>query len=356
MATKILDVKEYPQIDIGKFMRRYLEQHSPKYKFESRTKERAIAWQEKARAELIDVLGFNDIPECEFSPEIIEEVDRGDFLRQKLLIQSAPDKFLPLYLLKPKSMQGRLPVVLAFHGHGYGAKDIVGLWEDGRERYTPSGYQKDFAIELVRKGFLVAVPEMAGFGEHIPDQSDVDTRFVNKSSPCHFLSTWSMMLGGSAVGFRIFEAKRLLDYLAQLPEVDSSRIGAMGISGGGMHTFFLACVDFRIQTVVISGYFCSWFSSILAMNHCICNFVPGILKLGDLPDLAGLLAPRDVLIEAGTYDKIFPIESVRNAFERLKEIYSLWNASDRVELDEFEGRHQISGRRAYTFLQERLLK
>ncbi len=246
-------------------------------------------------------------------------------------------------------------MILAFHGHGYGVKDIVGLWEDGQERFTPAGYHKDFAIELVKSGFIVAAPEIAAFGEHIPDQSDVDTRFVGQSAPCHFLSTWAMMLGGSAIGFRVFEAKRLLDYLITLPEIDAQRIGAMGISGGGMHTFFSTCVDTRIKSAVISGYFCSWFDSILAMNHCLCNFVPGILKLGDLTDLAGLLAPRPILIEAGTYDKIFPIESVRQAFDKLKEIYHLWNAENKTELDEFEGRHQISGQRAYKFLQENLI-
>ncbi len=350
----MLDVKEYPQIDIARFMKRYFEQHPPAYRFEAKTAGQAENWQKQARAELNNILGFQDIPPVEPAAEIVEEVDRTDFLRKKLLVQTAPDKFLPFYLLIPKNITDKAPLVLAFHGHGYGVKDIVGLWEDGQERYTPSGYHKDFAIELVRSGFIVAAPEIAGFGDHIPDQSDVDTRFVGKSAPCHFLSTWSMMLGGSAVGFKVFEAKRLLDYLTTLPQIDSERIGAMGISGGGTHTFFSTCADTRIKAAVISGYFCSWFKSILAMNHCICNFVPGILKLGDLPDLAGLLAPRPILIEAGTYDKIFPIEAVREALGKLKEIYKLWNAEDKVELDEFEGRHQISGNRAYKFLREYL--
>ncbi len=354
MVTKMLELKEYPQIDMKRFMKRYFEEHPPEYQFKAKTSDEAISWQKAARAELNNILGFQDIPKVDSDAQIIEEVDRGGFTRKKFLVQTAPGKYLPFYLLIPKNISGRTPLVLAFHGHGYGAKDIVGLWEDGQERYTPDGYQKDFAIELVNSGFIVAVPEIAGFGEHVPDQSNVDTRFVGQSAPCHFLSTWTMMLGGSAAGFRVFEAKRLLDYLTTLHEVDSERIGAMGISGGGMHTFFTTCVDTRIKSAVISGYFCSWFDSILAMNHCICNFVPGLLKLGDLTDLAGLLAPRPILVEAGSYDKIFPIEEVRRAMDKSVEIYRLWNAQDKIELDEFEGRHQISGRRAYKFLQEYL--
>ncbi len=354
MSTKVLNVKEYPQIDIGRFLRKYYEQHPPRYRFDAKNLDEAKIWQEKARAELNKTLGFQDILQIDFDPQTIEEVDRKDFIRKKLLIQTFEGKYLPFYLLIPKKLNDKTPLVLAFHGHGYGVKDIVGLWEDGEERYTPDGYHKDFAIELVKSGFIVAAPEIAAFGEHIPDQSGVDERFVGKSAPCHFLSTWSMMLGGSAIGFRVAEAKRLLDYLITLPEIDASRIGAMGISGGGMHTFFSSCVDDRIKAIVISGYFCSWFSSILAMNHCICNFVAGILRIGDLLDLAALLAPRPTLIEAGTYDKIFPIEAVRDAFAKLKQIYKLWDAEDKVELDEFEGRHQISGKRAYKFLQEHL--
>jgi predicted esterase len=163
-----------------------------------------------------------------------------------------------------------------------------------------------------------------------------------------------MMMGGTLLGLRVLEARRLVDFLAGQPQVDIQRLGAMGISGGGMHTFFSTCLDRRIKACVISGYFCSWFDSILAMNHCICNFVPEILKLGDLPDLAGLLAPRPTLIEAGTKDEIFPIQAVKRDTEKLRDLYKLWNAADKVEIDEFEGRHQISGRRAYQFLKQYL--
>jgi cephalosporin-C deacetylase-like acetyl esterase len=84
----------------------------------------------------------------------------------------------------------------------------------------------------------------------------------------------ALHLGGSAAGLRVREALRLVDYLAARPDADISRLGAMGLSGGGMHTLFSACVDERIQACVISGYFSTFRDSILAMEHCPCNFVP----------------------------------------------------------------------------------
>lgn len=71
-------------------------------------------------------------------------------------------------------------------------------------------------------------------------------------------------------------------------------------------------------------------------------------------DLVGLIAPRPLLIEAGSYDPIFPIRSVKKSVDRARGIYRLFKAQERLETDYFEGRHQISGKRAYDFLMESL--
>jgi len=350
MSTKLLNSKDDPRIDPVGYLRKYYAAHPPVCRFVAKTLAETKKWQKKTAHLLSQALGFQDEPAAAPSVEVVEEVDRTDHIRRKITIQTMPGKRMPVYLLFPKNApKGKQPAVVAFHGHGYGVKDIVGLWETGEERFTPDGYHKDFALELVRAGFIVAAPEIMAFGEHIPQQAQTGGLYA---APCHFLSTWAMMLGGSLIGLRVLEAKRLIDYLQTLKEIDAARIGAMGISGGGMHTFYSTCLDPRIKACVISGYFCSWFDSILAMNHCICNFLPNVLKIGDLPDLAGLLAPRPVLIEAGTKDDIFPIQATRRDVGKLRDIYRLWNARDKVELDEFEGRHQISGRRAYEFLKQ----
>jgi len=355
MSTKILSVKNHPELDPVAFLKRRYAGQKPSCVFAARRPADAKAWQRKTAKHLSQTLGFQDLPKVPAKPELIEEVDRKDHIRRKFTIQTLPGNRMPVYILIPKNIKGKTPAVIAFHGHGYGVKDIIGLWEDGRERYTPDGYHKDFALELVRDGFIVAAPEIMAFGEHVPDQSNVDPLFgQGEAAPCHLVATWAMMLGGTLLGLRVLEARRVVDFLGTVKNIDMNRLGAMGISGGGMHTFFSTCLDPRIKACVISGYFCSWFDSILSMHHCICNFVPGILNLGDLPDLAGLLAPRPVLIEAGARDGIFPIDAVRRDVKKLRSIYRLWNAADRVELDEFEGRHQISGARAYQFLKENL--
>jgi hypothetical protein len=138
--------------------------------------------------------------------------------------------------------------------------------------------------------------------------------------------------------------------------VDMSRLGAMGISGGGTTTFFSTCLDERIRACVISGYYSTFRDSVLAMSHCACNFIPGLYRFGEMYDLVGLVAPRPVLVEAGTHDPIFPIAAVQASVRMARErVYRVWKAEKRFETDIFEGRHRISGWRAYNFLKETLM-
>jgi dienelactone hydrolase len=328
-----------------------------RYPFTATTRAEAEAWQIACRAAVAQTVGFLDDPVVLPEPQEVEEIDRGDFVRRKVIIRTAEHARMPVYLLVPKGATGPLPVVIAYAGHGYGVKDIVGLWEDGSERLEPDGYHKDFGIALCRRGFLVAAPEIACFGERQTDYSHLD-HVLGEPQPttCHNAATYAFMLGKSMVGMRVRDGMRLIDYLGTLPEANTGRMGAMGISGGGMLTFFHTMLDTRIRACVVSGYYSSFRDSILAMNHCTCNFVPGLLNIGEMQDLVGLILPRPILVEAGTRDPIFPITTVRASVDRARHISEVLGGDPNtdVELDEFEGRHSISGRRAYDFLWQHL--
>ena len=327
-------------------------QTKPACRFTATTPSQALTWQRRTRQALRRTLGIDDLRPVPLRPRLLERKDRGEFIREKWLLRSTPASDALLYILKPSGATGRLPCMLALHGHGYGAKDIVGLWEDGGERYTAQYYHYDFAAELARRGFLVAAPEISCFGER---QSDYSKLEPGQSAPstCHNASTYAMMLGRSIIGLRIWDAIRVVDYLSTRRDADTSRLGAMGLSGGGTHAFFSACIDQRIRATVISGYFCNWRHSILAMQHCTCNFVPGLLQLGQLSDLAGLIAPRPLLVENGDHDPIFPIQHVRRTVHAANRAWQVLQGPP-IETDYFEGGHQIHGNKAYPFLQRQL--
>jgi hypothetical protein len=354
MASKVISPQDLPALQPAFGLWQLYDPKSAPYRFQASTLAEAEDWQHKTRPAFLRALGFGQLPECPLSPQLIEEVDRGDYIRQKILIHPWAHALMPVYILIPKTGQAPFAPVLALHGHGYGVKDIVGLWEDGEERAAPDGVHQDFGVALVRRGFLVAAPEISCFGERQTDFSDLDPAFGQGiPTTCQHTAMLALHLGGSAAGLRVREALRLVDYLASRPDADISRLGAMGLSGGGMHTLFSACVDERIQACVISGYFSTFRDSILAMEHCPCNFVPGMHQFGEMYDLAGLVAPRPMLIESGSRDPIFPVAAVRFSTGKTRRIYDVFGAEGPA-VDFFEGRHQISGRLAYDFLSAHL--
>ncbi len=321
--------------------------------FVASTASAARSWQKKTRKALGDCLGFLDQPAVDPKPRTVESVDRGSYVRHKIILRTTPYSELPLYLLIPKARKSKpRPTILALNGHGYGVKEIVGLWEDGSERLAPDGYQGDFACAFAEQGFIVAAPEISAFGER---QHQYQNSHLWRLTPtCHGGNTYAIMLGKSIAGLRVLDNMRVLDYLQTRKEVDANNIAAMGISGGGMNAFFTAAMDDRIKASVISGYFCDWRKSILDIFHCTCNFVPGLLNLGELSDVAALLAPRPLLVQNGIKDDIFPIEGVKQTVQKAKRAWKLFGTEVNFKTDYFEGRHCINLEPAHRFLQQQL--
>jgi dienelactone hydrolase len=143
---------------------------------------------------------------------------------------------------------------------------------------------------------------------------------------------------------------RLIDYIRTRPEPLADTLGCVGLSGGGMVTLFTTALDQRITCAVVSGYFNTFRDSIMAVRHCLCNFVPGMARVTEMVDIAGLVAPRPLLIETGTQDPIFPTAATQQAYQELQKIYALWDAVPNLDIDVFEGEHAWSGAKAYDWL------
>jgi len=240
-----------------------------------------------------------------------------------------------------------LPAVVALSGHDYGCNAVAGLNKDGKKMLLKN-YQKEFGVELVKRGNAVIVPELLAFGEA---KLKKDEKLPFRMSSCYPVTMALQLSGVSTAGMRVYQALRCLDILETLDCVDKDKLGVMGISGGGLVALFAAVLDARIKSTVISGYVCTFSDSILAMHHCSDNYVPGLLGVGELYDIAACLAPRKMLIESGSNDRIFPRRGVKAAVEKIRIVYSLMGVPENLETDYFEGRHEVSGKKAFAFFQ-----
>ena len=133
---------------------------------------------------------------------------------------------------------------------------------------------------------------------------------------------------------------KTLDFAEEVFAVHT--FGAYGISGGGQVCSYTGILDERIETVMLAGYPNLYKYSILAMDHCICNYVPGQLAEGESHEVTALAAPKKLLTINGKKDPIFPLQGSLEAFAYLDGIYEKLGVPEQYTHVLFDGGHENS--------------
>ncbi|KYG34374.1 dienelactone hydrolase family protein [Alkalihalobacillus trypoxylicola] len=282
------------------------------------------------------------------SVELVETTQIDDFIREKVLLHSSCDLLIPMYILTPIEKESLYPAVLAMHGHGYGHKEAVGLTKEGKEEKEPYGIHQRFAVQLVKQGFKVFVPEILGFGERILTR-DKEAGNINS---CNALAKSLLMGGRTLAGMRVEEALEIYHYIKKQEDVDGQRTGVIGFSGGALISNYTSILEPSIKATVLTGFTNTFSKSILAMHHCIDNYIPGLLKVAELPQLISLIAPRNLFVEAGTHDRIFPKDGVQEAIKFISKEYQSQNKETHFQYHLFNGAHEINGEKAFPWLKQ----
>lgn len=315
-------------------------------------KEEALAVCESIRADAKQIFDFDKIPDkiTEFEP-----VPDGkplvykDYTVQKYSVEICKGLDMAYFLLSPVNVKEKAPGVVALCGHGYGVRHILNITKNGKKKILPyiDNYQKNFAVELAKRGCIVIAPELIGFGQARLKKDLAKPFYI---SSCDELSHHLLPYGLTLAAMRVYQAVVCARLLEANDKVDKGKISCMGISGGGLTALYASVIDEAFKKIVVSGYVNTFKNSILSLWHCPDNYIPDIINTGEIYDFACSLAPRKLLIESGEKDKLFPINASREAHEKIKRIYALIGAENNIHIDVFNGKHSVSGRKSFDFL------
>lgn len=273
-------------------------------------------------------------------------------------------------VLKPAGARGKLPGVVALHDHGgnkyFGLRKITRMSKDPHPlmlRHQEHYYEGTaWANELARRGYVVLVHDTFTFGSrrvrvadvpenirsHLtevnPEAEDEIQRYNEFAANHEHLMAKSLFCAGTTwPGVFVFDDQRAVDYLASRPDVDATRIGCGGLSGGGLRTVMLTGADERIRCSCCVGMMTTWRDYLLnkCYTHTWMVYVPGLPHDLDYPEVLGLGAPNPILVLNNRQDQLFTMPEMERADQILTEVYRKASAPERYRASFYDGPHKF---------------
>ena len=273
-------------------------------------------------------------------------------------------------VLKPAGASGRLPGIVGLHDHGgnkyFGLRKITRMSKDPHPailRHQEHYYGGvAWANELARRGYVVLVHDTFTFGsrrmrladlpayirnnlvEVNPEAEDEIQRYNEFAANHEHLIAKSLFCAGMTwPGVFVFDDRRALDYLASRADVDATRIGCCGLSGGGLRTVMLTGADERIRCSCCVGMMTTWRDYLLnkCYTHTWMCYVPGLPRDLDYPEILGLAVPNPVLVLNNRQDQLFTMPEMERADRILTQVYKKAGAPDRYRASFYDGPHKF---------------
>ena len=284
-------------------------------------------YQSDLRKKLWESLGGR-FPESDLQARVVGRLDGVGYRIEKVIYASQEGFHVTAALFLPLSPPP-YPAVLIPCGHT----------ENGK-----AGYQQ-IAVALARQGIAAFCYDPIGQGERKQllhehgDVAVVEGRY-RATIEHNYDGVGPILLGKNLATYRIWDGLRGIDYLCARDDIDATRIGCTGNSGGGLMTSYLMALDPRIGAAA-PGCFMT--------TTRIKNERPGPgdaeqniygqIQYGlDHADYAILHAPRPTLILAATRDFV-PIEGAWITFRQAKRVYGRLSVSERMDLVEADEKH-----------------
>jgi dienelactone hydrolase len=331
-------------------LRKMAEEAPLEMRFRGKTAEECRQWQVAFGRKLRELLGPHQPPQ-KWRVQVERVVELPDHRREELVLRADGHPPLPVYLLIPKGLKGRRPGVVAVHGHGpLGYDPVVGRELTPGIEAAVKGSHYDYGLQLVRRGYVVAAPCLTPFGRRLGERKP-----SGGNDPCAITFLRLQLLGKLLIAENLRDVLWTVELLAQRKEVDAQRLACVGLSYGGRMTMLAAAVEPRIKVAVVSGALNCMQERVQVRYSCGAQIIPGLLRYGDVPEIAALIAPRPCLWEVGTEDKLLPARWVEESLGRIGRAYRALGAESELRVDRFKGGHRWHGEEAYRLL-ARVLK
>ncbi|QNN25394.1 prolyl oligopeptidase family serine peptidase [Planctomycetales bacterium ZRK34] len=293
--------------------------------------------REHYRKQLLEMLGLDPLPErTDLHATITGKVEHDEFTVEKLHYQSRPGLYVTANLYMPKGLDAPAPAILYVCGHSKQVKDGVSYG-------NKTGYQHH-GEWFARHGYVCLTIDTLQLGE---------IQGIHHGT-YRYDRWWWNARGYTPAGVEAWNAMRGIDYLQSRVEVDGERIGIAGRSGGGAYSWWTAAIDPRVKAAaptagitdlrnhVVAGYPWSRADGVVE-GHCDCMFDVNTYRW-DYPMVAALVAPRALLIENTDKDTIFPLDGVIRTYEKVRSVYELYGARNKLGLHLTEGPHSDTQR------------
>ncbi len=284
----------------------------------------------RVRKFFLDSIGGIDIEKTPLNDICTGVVERDSYLIKKIIFQSQPGVYVTSNLYMPKGIEGKVPAVIFTSGHTEAAK-------------ASPRYQK-VCIDLVKNGFVVLSVDPISQGERMQSfDKEAGRTLVRWHAEHTYLGLQCELTGHNIIRYFLWDLIRAVDYLYTLPEVDTSRIGVTGNSGGGMQTTFMMMGEERIKAAAPCTYISSregYMKTGQPQDGEQISF--GAISQGiNFDDYITCFAPRPVMIGAVESD-FFVLEGTLQAFERAKKVYRLYGCEENVKLGLAKGTHSFN--------------
>jgi dienelactone hydrolase len=309
-------------------------------------------WQAAWRSKLTELLGLDKLRREEKTPlnsrsRWKRNHEFGTIEKFILTMEEGVDA--PVYLCLPHQWSPPGPVFICLQGHSTGMHNSIAVAQGDENQTIDVEGDRDFGIGCMKRGIAALCLEQRAFGER--EDVNRNTEWVSR---CHNTTLRALLLGRTLLGERVYDVDRAIDFLESQKAFDSRCIGVMGNSGGGTVSLLAGALLDRITHIMPSCSFCTLADSIMSVDHCECNYVPGLLEWAETAEIAGLCAPKPLVVVNGKYDDLFPIEAAQKEFERLQSIYQSAGAGDRCLHVIGEGGHRFYAEKGWSAMSPKL--